>query len=64
MHPHTHTHTHFLGEGWEHEWALHKMFLRQAGYFDCMFSGNWRENDTTTELTIHITDINIDVEGV
>jgi hypothetical protein len=39
------------------------MFLRQAGYFESMFSGRWAEAGDTSEVLLHVTDINVDVEG-
>lgn len=49
---------------WEHEWKLHKMFLRQAGYFESMLSGRWAEAGNSSEIVLHVTDINVDVEGI
>ncbi|NXJ11757.1 GMCL1 protein, partial [Odontophorus gujanensis] len=47
-----------LGE----EWHLHKVYLRQSGYFSSMFSGSWKESGMDT-IELEIPDQNIDVEG-
>ncbi|XP_063712036.1 germ cell-less protein-like 1 [Symsagittifera roscoffensis] len=35
------------------EWKLHKLYLSQSNYFECMFGGRWLESDLNT--------INIDI---
>uniref|UniRef100_A0A8C0X5X7 BTB domain-containing protein n=1 Tax=Castor canadensis TaxID=51338 RepID=A0A8C0X5X7_CASCN len=48
-----------LGE----EWSLHRVYLRQSGYFASMFSGAWRETNMNT-IEIQIPDENIDRESL
>uniref|UniRef100_H2YB95 BTB domain-containing protein n=1 Tax=Ciona savignyi TaxID=51511 RepID=H2YB95_CIOSA len=42
----------------DREWKLHKVYLRQAGYFSGMFQGVWKETDMTV-IDLHIPDDNI-----
>ncbi|XP_015738432.1 germ cell-less protein-like 1 isoform X2 [Coturnix japonica] len=48
-----------LGE----EWNLHKVYLRQSGYFSSMFSGSWKESCMDT-IELEIPDQNIDIEAL
>ncbi|OXB61832.1 hypothetical protein ASZ78_006185 [Callipepla squamata] len=48
-----------LGE----EWNLHKVYLRQSGYFSSMFSGSWKESGMDT-IELEIPDQNIDIEAL
>lgn len=47
----------------EHEWSLHKLYLRQSGYFASMFSGNWKESEDSV-ITLDIPDPNITRESL
>eukprot|EP01137_Pigoraptor_chileana_P027750 Opistho-2@10683 len=42
-----------------HEWRLHKVYLKQAGYFGSLFSGRWRETDDRT-VNVEVLDSNVD----
>ncbi|XP_021230704.1 germ cell-less protein-like 1 isoform X1 [Numida meleagris] len=48
-----------LGE----EWNLHRVYLRQSGYFCSMFSGSWKESGMDT-IELEIPDQNIDIEAL
>ncbi|XP_065712887.1 germ cell-less protein-like 1 [Patagioenas fasciata] len=48
-----------LGE----EWNLHKVYLRQSGYFSSMFSGSWKESNMNV-IELEIPDQNIDIEAL
>uniref|UniRef100_A0A6I8NDD1 BTB domain-containing protein n=1 Tax=Ornithorhynchus anatinus TaxID=9258 RepID=A0A6I8NDD1_ORNAN len=48
-----------LGE----EWSLHKLYLRQSGYFSSMFCGSWKES-TVDVIELEIPDGNIDTEAL
>ncbi|XP_070535046.1 germ cell-less protein-like 1 isoform X4 [Ptychodera flava] len=45
------------------DWALHKVYLCQSGYFASMFSGSWKESDASI-IAIDIPDNNIDEEAL
>ncbi|XP_015242748.1 PREDICTED: germ cell-less protein-like 1 isoform X1 [Cyprinodon variegatus] len=45
------------------EWNLHKVYLRQSGYFSSMFSGSWKESNMM-EINLEIPDQNIDAEAL
>lgn len=45
------------------EWKLHKLYLSQSPYFQCMFSGSWKES-SLSQISIEVTDNNIDEEAL
>lgn len=45
------------------EWKLHRLYLRQSGYFSSMFSGSWKESNET-QVTLDIPDLNITREAL
>ncbi|CAH1794550.1 unnamed protein product [Owenia fusiformis] len=45
------------------EWNLHRVYIRQSGYFASMFSGSWMES-TLDRITMDIPDENIDVHAL
>ncbi|XP_002125481.2 germ cell-less protein-like 2 [Ciona intestinalis] len=47
----------------DHEWKLHKLYLRQAGYFSGMFQGSWKESELET-IHLNIPDPNITVDSL
>ncbi|CAK8696766.1 unnamed protein product [Clavelina lepadiformis] len=50
-------------KAFDHEWNLHKVYLRQAGYFSGMFNGDWKES-TMNEVHLQIPDEKIDKEAL
>ncbi|XP_067947296.1 germ cell-less protein-like 1 [Watersipora subatra] len=45
------------------EWKLHKLYLKQCGYFESMFRGTWKESKATA-ITLDIPDRNIDADAL
>jgi len=46
-----------------HEWKLHKIYLKQAGFFNKMFGGDWKDSDIE-DFTLQIPDANITKEAL
>ncbi|EDO42633.1 predicted protein [Nematostella vectensis] len=45
------------------QWKLHKIYLKQSGYFQGMLSGSWKES-TEDFITIQVPDDNVTVEAL
>eukprot|EP00124_Ichthyophonus_hoferi_P001915 Ihof_evm11s114 gene=Ihof_evmTU11s114 len=45
------------------QWKLHRMFLKQCGYFKAMFEGHWKDSEYSV-YDMTVTDRNINVQAL